>query len=158
MFCCIIALLLALSKGLFLFLFPLSPSLSVHLAFHIDSLFRVRPKSRRRTMRRRNAENSRGELSSRRLVSSQRYLSLERTAGCGTLILYRLPIISFSRFPSSLHLRRSLRFSPHVAIRGAKKKIERIANRENHEIASSAASQRQIRLMLKKPLFAHYRL
>lgn len=73
-------------------------------------------------MRRRNAENSRGELSSRRLVSSQRYLSLERTAGCGTLILYRLPVISFSRFPSSLHLRRSSRFSPHVTIRGAKEK------------------------------------
>lgn len=48
-------------------------------------------------MRRTHAANSH----LRDLVSSQWYLSLERAAGCGTLILYRLPVISFSRFLSS---------------------------------------------------------
>lgn len=72
--------------------------------------------------------------------------------------IYSPDVISFPRFPPSSH--RSPRPS-RVATRGAgwkKKTRQRIANHESHEIASSVASQRQTRPMLKKPLSAHYRL
>lgn len=122
--------------------------------------FRIRPKSQRRRIRRRNFENSRGELSSRRLVSSQRYLSPEQTMGHGHPELSRSSpdVISFPTFASSPLIPASC---VSCALRQEARegwKRQRIANHESHEIASSAASQRQTRPMLKKPLSAHYRL
>lgn len=91
-------------------------------------------------------ELTRRELSSRRLVPSQRYLFPKR----GTPSSPKCDFVSI--FPSPP---RTLRQGPRQR---KEKTRQRIANHESHEIASSAASQRQTRPTLEKPLSAHYRL